>query len=73
VRKDESGQGPHVSQVRQRIESISLTCKHLLTPERHGARTSARPRERTLQRFCCLATYISLKHRLGRPGWAVVD
>jgi len=72
-RADEAGDGPHLSQIRQRIESIFWTCKDLLTLERHGARTLAGLRERILQRFCCLAACISLNHRLGRPSRALVD
>jgi len=72
-RRDEPAGGPHLSQIRQRIESIFWTCKDLLTLERHGARTLAGLRERVLQRFCCLAACISLNHRLGRPSRALVD
>ena len=72
-RADEPGEGPHLSQIRQRIESIFWTCKDLLTLERHGARTLAGLRERILARFCCLAACISLNHRLGRPSRALVD
>ena len=72
-RKDEPGPGPHLSTIRQRIESIFWTCKDLLTLERHGARTMAGLRERVLARFLCLATCISLNHRLGRPSRALVD
>ncbi len=73
VRKDEPGDGPHLSQIRQRIESIFWTCKDLLTLERHGARTLAGLRERVLVRFLCLAACISLNHRLGRPSRSLVD
>jgi hypothetical protein len=72
-RKDEAGKGPHLAPIRQRIESIFWTCKDLLTLERHGARTMAGLRERILSRFLCLATCISLNHRLGRPSRALVD
>jgi len=72
-RADEPGDGPHLSQIRQRIESIFWTCKDVLTLERHGARTLAGLRERVLQRFLCLAACISLNHRLGRPSRALVD
>jgi transposase len=40
-RADESGQGPHLAPIRQRIESIFWTCRDLLSLERHGARTMA--------------------------------
>ena len=72
-RADEPGEGPHLSQIRQRIESIFWTCKDLLTLERHGARTLAGLRERVLVRFLCLAACISLNHQLGRPSRALVD
>jgi hypothetical protein len=72
-RADEPGEGPHLSPIRQRIESIFWTCKDLLTLERHGARTMAGLRERILQRFLCLTACISLNHRLGRPSRALVD
>jgi hypothetical protein len=73
ARADESGRGPHLAPIRQRIESIFWTCKDLLTLERHGVRTMAGLRERILARFCCLAACISLNHRLGRPSRALVD
>jgi hypothetical protein len=72
-RCDEEGDGPHLSQIRQRIESIFWTLKDVLTLERHGARTMAGLRERVLQRLLCLAACISLNHRLGRPSRALVD
>ena len=72
-RKDESGRGPHLAPIRQRIESIFWTAKDLLTLERHGARTLAGLRERVLQRFCCLAACITLNHQLGRPSRALVN
>jgi hypothetical protein len=72
-RKDEAGEGPHLTPIRQRIESIFSTCKDLLTLERHGARTLPGLRERILQRFLCLAACISLNHQLGRPSRALVD
>jgi hypothetical protein len=72
-RKDESGQGPHLAPIRQRIESIFWTCKDLLTLERHGARTLAGLRERILARFCCLAAAVTLNHQLGRRSRALVN
>jgi hypothetical protein len=72
-RADEADDGPHLSQIRQRIESIFWTCKDLLTLERHGARTLAGLRERILQHFRCLAACVSLNQRLGRPSRALVD
>jgi hypothetical protein len=49
------------------------TCKHILTLERHGARTLQGLRERILHRFCCLAAAITLNHQLGRPSRALVN
>ena len=72
-RADENGLGPRLAPFRQRIESSFWTCKELLTLERHGARSLACLRERTLQRFVCLAACISLNRRLGCPNSAFVD
>jgi hypothetical protein len=72
-RKDETGHGPHLAPIRQRIESIFWTCKDLLTLERHGDRTLPGLRERVLARFCCLAAAITLNHQLGRPSRALVN
>ena len=72
-RRDETGSGPHLAPIRQRIESIFHTCKDLLTLERHGARTLHGLRTRICQRFLALAAAISLNHRLGRPPRALVD
>ena len=73
ARADEPATSLHLSQIRQRIESIFWTCKDLLTLERHGARTMAGLRERVLARFLCLAACISLNHRLGRPSRSLVS
>ena len=72
-RKDEPGRGPHLSPIRQRIESIFWSCKGTLTLERHGARTLLGLRERILQRLLTLAAAVSLNHQLGRPSRALVD
>ncbi len=72
-RRDESGEGPHVAPLRQRIESIFWTCKDILTLERHGARTLAGLTERILQRFLALAACISLNYQLGRPSRSLVN
>jgi Transposase DDE domain len=72
-RKDEPGRGPHLTPIRQRIESIFWTCKNTLTLERHGARTLPGLRERVLQRLLTLAAAISLNHQLGRPSRALVN
>jgi hypothetical protein len=72
-RVGESGHHVHLAPIRQRIESISWTCKDILTLERHGARTLAGIRERILQRFLALAACIVRNHQLGRPSRALVD
>jgi Transposase DDE domain len=72
-RKDESGAGPHLAPLRQRIESIYWTAKDILTLERHGARTLRGLRARIASRFLALAAAISLNHQLGRPSRALVD
>lgn len=66
-REDETGKGPHLAPIRQRIESIFWTCKDIFTLERHGARTQENLRVRLLTRFAALAAGIALNHRLGRP------
>jgi len=70
-RKDESGPGPHLAPIRQRIESIFWTFKDLLTLERHGARTLHGLRARISQRLLALAAGIALNHHLGRPSRAL--
>ena len=72
-RKDESGPGPHLAPIRQRIESIFWTCKDLFTLERHGARTLHGLRARISQRLLALAAGIALNHQLGRPSRALVN
>ena len=66
--------GPHLAPIRQRIESDLLDLKDLLTLERHGARTLARP-PRTRRCNACSASppAIALNHQLGRPSRALVD
>ena len=59
--------------IRQRIESVFLTCKDLLTLERHGARTPRNLRARIATRLLALAAAISLNHQLGRPSRALAD
>ncbi len=70
-RKDETGRGPHLAPIRQRIESIFQTCKELLTLERHGARTLHGLRARLCARFLALAAAVALNQRLGRPPRAL--
>ncbi|MCW2978463.1 MAG: hypothetical protein JWO14_190 [Solirubrobacterales bacterium] len=73
ARRDEPATGVHLTPIRQRIESIFWTCKDILTLERHGARTLRNLRARVAQRFLALVACVSLNHRLGRPGRALVD
>jgi transposase len=72
-RADEPTDGPHISTIRQRIESIFWTAKDLLTLERHGARTLRNLRARVLQRLLALTACVYLNHWLGRPSRALVD
>jgi len=72
-RKDETGNGPHLAPIRQRIESIFQTCKDLLSLERHGARTLNGLSTRIKTRFLALAAAIALNYRLGRPPRALAD
>jgi hypothetical protein len=73
ARRDEPSQGPHLAPIRQRIESVFLTCKDLLTLERHGARTPRNLSARIATRLLALAACISLNHQLGRPSRAIAD
>jgi hypothetical protein len=72
-RRDEPSRGPHLAPIRQRIESVFLTCKDLLTLERHGARTPRNLSARIATRLLALAACISLNHQLGRPSRAIAD
>jgi len=71
-RKDEPPNGLHLSQIRQRIESVFWTCKDLLTLERHGARTIENLAVRVATRLLALAACVSLNHKLGRPSRSLV-
>jgi transposase len=73
ARADEPDRSPHISPLRQRVESIYWTAKDLLTLERHGARTLRNLRARILQRLLALTACIYLNHWLGRPSRALVD
>jgi hypothetical protein len=73
ARRDEPSQGPHLAPIRQRIESVFLTCKDLLTLERHGARTPRNLTARIATRLLALAACISLNHQLGRPSRAIAN
>jgi hypothetical protein len=72
-RKDESGKGPHLAPIRQRIESIFQTLKDILTLEQHGARTLKGIRTRLSCRFIALAAVISLNHQLSLPSRSLIN
>lgn len=73
ARKDESGSRVHLAPIRQRIESVFVTCKDLLTLERHGARTTRNLRARIATRLLALAACIHLNHQLGQPSRAIAN
>jgi len=66
-RKDEPGHGPHLAPIRQCVESIFQTAKHMLGLEAHGARELHTLRCRLATKFLALTAAIALNHRLGRP------
>jgi hypothetical protein len=66
-RKDEPGKGPHLAPIRQCVESIFQTMKHMLGLEDHGARELHTLRVRLAAKFLALSAAIALNHRLGRP------
>ncbi len=66
-RKDEPGKGPHLAPIRQCVESIFQTMKHMLGLEDHGARELHTLRARLAAKFLALTAAIALNHRLGRP------
>jgi hypothetical protein len=72
-RNDERGDSPHLTPLRQRIESIFQTFKDLLTLERHGARTLHGLRARIASPILTLAAAIALNHQLGRPSRQPAD
>jgi len=67
-RKDEPGRGPHLAPIRQCVESIFWTGKHMLGLENHGARELHTLRARLASKFLALTAAIALNHRLGRPA-----
>ena len=67
-RKDEPGQAPIISGIRQRIESIINTTKDTLGLERHNARTLHNLRVRICVRLLALAACIAHNHNLGLPS-----
>ena len=73
ARKDEPHTGVHLAPIRQRIESVFLTFKDLLSLERHGARTPQNLRARIATRLLALAAAIALNHTLQRPSRAIAD
>jgi hypothetical protein len=73
ARKNEPRNDVPLASIRQRIESVFLTCKDLLTLERHGARTPRNLRARIATRLLALAACIRLNHQLGRPSRAIAD
>ena len=72
-RKNEPRSGVHLAPIRQRIESVFLTCKDILTLERHGARTPRNLRARIATRLLALSACIRLNHQLGRPSRALAN
>ncbi len=73
ARQNEPDNGLHLAPIRQRIESVFLTCKDLLTLERHGARTPRNLAARIATRLLALTACITLNHQLGRPSRAIAD
>ena len=73
ARRDEPDRGVQLAPIRQRIESVFLTFKDLLSLERHGARTTQNLRARIATRLLALAACITLNHNLGRPSRALTD
>jgi hypothetical protein len=65
-RKDEPGKGTHLAPIRQCVESIFQTMKHMLGLEQHGARQLHTLRARLAAKFLALTAAIALNHRLGR-------
>ena len=72
-RQNEADSTVHLGPIRQRIESVFLTFKDLLSLERHGARTTPNLRARIATRLLALAACIQLNHQLGRPSRAIAD
>jgi hypothetical protein len=73
ARKDEPGSRVHLAPIRQRIESVFVTFKDLLTLERHGARTTRNLRARIAARLLALAACIHLNHQLGQSSRAIAN
>ena len=73
ARKNEPDTNIHLAPIRQRIESVFVTFKDLLSLERHGARTARNLRARIATRLLALAACITLNHKLDRPSRAIAD
>ena len=73
ARRNEPDTRVHLAPIRQRIESVFLTFKDLLSLERHGARTTRNLRARIATRLLALAACITLNHHLERPSRALTD
>lgn len=73
ARRDEPDTGVHLAPIRQRIESVFVTFKDLLSLERHGARTAPNLRARIATRLLALTACITLNHQLGRPSRTLAD
>ena len=73
ARKNEPDRGVHLAPIRQRIESVFLTFKDLLTLQRHGTRTTRNLRARIATRLLALAARIHLNHQLGQPSRATAN
>lgn len=73
ARKNEPASPIHLAPIRQRIESVFLTFKDVLTLERHGARTARNLRARIATRLLTLAACIRLNHQLGQPSRAIAN
>ena len=71
ARKDEPDNPVRLASIRQRIESVFLSCKDLLGLERHGARTARNLRARIATRLLALAACVQLNHQLGQPSRAI--
>jgi hypothetical protein len=73
ARKNEPDRGVQFAPIRQRIESVFVTFKDLLTLERHGARTTRNLRARIATRLLALAACVQLNHQLGQPSRAIAN
>jgi hypothetical protein len=73
ARKNEPASPIHLAPIRQRIESVFVTFKDLLSLERHGARTAHNLRARIATRLLALAACIRLNHQLGLPSRAIAN